>query len=320
MAVINSLMPVISTSKASITSTFSIEISARIESRKDNGDRWMKTYLIKKALNNNVLIATDVNGYEVVLIGRGIGFGKKSGESIIREEVEKLFVLNDPEEQEQYKQLISTLDEGTLKVLISATELIQEQANMPLNEHIHVALTDHLFFAVSRMRQGMAIRNPFLLETEALYPDEYKMAAEVTAMVNKELNVVLPEGEIGFIALHIHSALVNKNVRELARHSELIVRLVKMIEDQLDIVIDKKSIDYMRLIRHIRFTIERVLRGERIAEPKKITLLLKAEYPVCYNLAWKLIKIMQQTLQKEIYEAEAVYLTLHLQRIQAKKE
>ena len=81
----------------------------------------MKTYLIKKALNNNVLIATDVNGNEVVLIGRGIGFGKKSGESIIREEVEKLFVLNDPEEQEQYKQLISTLDEETLKVLISAT-------------------------------------------------------------------------------------------------------------------------------------------------------------------------------------------------------
>ncbi len=35
-------------------------------------------------------------------------------------------------------------------------------------------------------------------------------------------------------------------------------------------------------------------------------------------MAWKLIKVMQQTLQKEIYEAEAVYLRLHLQRIQAK--
>ena len=134
----------------------------------------MKTYMIKKTLNNNVLIATDVNGNEVVLIGRGIGFGKKSGESIIREEVQKLFVLNDPEEQEQYKQLISTLDEDTLKVLIAAVEIIQARAGMPLNEHIHVALTDHLFFAVSRMKRGMAIRNPFLLETKALYPDEIK--------------------------------------------------------------------------------------------------------------------------------------------------
>ena len=98
---------------------------------------------------------------------------------------------------------------------------------MPLNEHIHVALTDHLFFAVSRMRQGMAIETLFYSRPKALYPDEYKMAAEVTAMVNKELNVVLPEGEIGFIALHIHSALVNKNVRDVTRHSELIVRLSK---------------------------------------------------------------------------------------------
>ena len=191
---------------------------------------------------------------------------------------------------------------------------------MPLNEHIHVALTDHLVFAVSRMRRGMAIRNPFLLETKALYPDEYKIAAEVTAMVNKQLTVALPEGEIGLIALHIHSALVNKDVRDLTRHSELMVRLVKMIEEQLEVVIDKNSIDYMRLIRHLRFTIERVVRGERIAEPKKMTGLLKTEYPVCYNLAWKMIKVIQQTLQMEIYDAEAVYLTLHLQRIQSRVE
>ena len=280
----------------------------------------MKTYLIKKVLNNNVLIATDASGNEVILIGRGIGFGKKTGDPIIQEKVEKMFVLNDPEEQEQYKQLLSTLDEETLRVLISAVEIIQERADVPLNEHIHVALTDHLVFAVNRMRQGMAIRNPFLLETKALYPNEYKIAAEVTAMVNKKLTVALPEGEIGFIALHIHSALVNKNIRDLTRHSELIVLLLKMIEENLDVVIDKNSIDYMRLIRHLRFTIERVIRGERVAEPKKITLLLKSEYPICYNLAWRMIKVMQQELQKEIYDAEAVYLTLHLQRIQAKDE
>ncbi|WP_318617409.1 glucose PTS transporter transcription antiterminator GlcT [Sporosarcina sp. YIM B06819] len=280
----------------------------------------MENYLIHKALNNNVLIATNSSEHEVILIGRGIGFGAKAGESIQQEKIEKLFVLNDPDEQEQYKQLLSSIDEDTLKVLIAAVEMIQQRANQPLNEHIHVALTDHLVFAVSRMRRGLAIRNPFLLETKALYPEEYDIATEVTAMVNKQLTVALPEGEIGFITLHIHSALVNKNVRDVTRHSELIVQLVNMIEQQFSIEIDKGSIDYMRLIRHLRFAIERVVRGERVAEPKKITLLLKAEYPVCYNLAWKLIKVMQQALQKEVYEAEAVYLSLHLQRIQAKVE
>lgn len=278
----------------------------------------MKKFTISKVLNNNVLIAIDSNEDEVVLIGRGIGFNKKAGEPIDSETVEKLFVLNDPDEQAQYKELLKTIDEATLKVLISVVEMIQKRTHLPLNEHIHVALTDHLVFAVSRIRRGMAIRNPFLLETRALYPEEYKIAEEVTSMVNQQLTVALPEGEIGFIALHIHSALVNKNVQDVAKHSNLIVELIQMIEEQFDMTIDKSSIDYMRLIRHLHFTIERVVRGERVAEPKKITLLLKSEYPFCYNLAWKLIKIMQQTLKKDIYEAEAVYLTLHLQRIQAK--
>lgn len=45
----------------------------------------MEKYLIHKALNNNVLIATDSSGNEVILIGRGIGFGAKVGESIQQE-------------------------------------------------------------------------------------------------------------------------------------------------------------------------------------------------------------------------------------------
>lgn len=179
-------------------------------------------------------------------------------------------------------------------------------------------MTDHLAFAVSRIKKGIGIRNPFLLETKGLYPDEYAIATEVTEMINKHLTVALPEGEIGFIALHIHSALMNKNVRDLALHSDLIARLVIIIEEQFDVVINKSSIDYLRLIRHLRFTIERVVRDEEVAEPEKIAQLLKTEYPVCYNLAWKLIKVMQQTLKKHVYDAEAVYLTLHLQRIQTK--
>ncbi|WP_283248171.1 PRD domain-containing protein [Bacillus sp. FJAT-50079] len=278
----------------------------------------MEKFLVKKSLNNNVLIAADDGENEVVLIGRGIGFGKKAGDSIVKEKVEKLFVLKDPEEQKQYKELLFALDDETLKVIISAVEHIRMRVGAELNEHIHVALTDHLAFAVSRMKNGIGISNPFLLETRSLYPKEYEIASEVTKMINEQLAISLPEGEIGFIALHIHSAIVNKNVRNLARHTDLIVNLVKIIEEQLDIKIDKNSINYMRLIRHLRFTIERVVRGEEVAEPEKITQLLKTEYPICYNLAWKLIKIMQQALKKDVYQAEAVYLTLHLQRIQTK--
>ncbi|PPA69011.1 glucose PTS transporter transcription antiterminator GlcT [Jeotgalibacillus proteolyticus] len=275
-------------------------------------------YKITKILNNNVLIAQDELETEVVLIGKGIGFKRQVQASIKQSEIEKLFVLRNHSEQEQFKKLLPYVEDDLLKVIISSIELIRERTKTFLNEHIHVALTDHLVFAVNRLMRGMAISNPFLLETKALYPYEYEIAKEVVKLINDRAHIYLPEGEIGFIALHIHSAMMNRNVHEISSHSQMIGKLIQVIEQQFDVEIDRESIDYMRLVRHIRYTIERVIRGERVDEPEKIAKLLKEEYPLCYNLSWKLIKIMQQTLKKPVYEAEAVYLTMHLQRIQTK--
>ncbi|MGD6805092.1 glucose PTS transporter transcription antiterminator GlcT [Rossellomorea vietnamensis] len=273
---------------------------------------------VKKVLNNNVLIAKHESYDEVVLIGKGIGFTAKKGDRIENDIVEKMFVLKGQKEQEQYKMLLPYLEEDMLDTIISAIELIRNRTNSFLNEHIHVALTDHILFAMNRLMKGMAIRNPFLMETKALYPFEYEVAKDVITLLNEETNVELPEGEIGFIALHIHSAMMNKDLALVNRHSQLIGTLTSMIEETLQVHIDKESVPYMRLVRHLRYTIERVLRQERVQEPEKIALLLKEEYPLCYNLSWKLIKIMQQTLKKPVDDAEAVYLTMHLQRIQNK--
>jgi transcriptional antiterminator len=227
-------------------------------------------------------------------------------------------VLKNEKEQENYIKLLPFVESNLHEVFISAIELIKKRTNAELNEHIHVALTDHLMFAVSRLSKGLEMRNPFLIETKALYPFEYEIAKDVVRMIKEHTGLELPEGEVGFISLHIHSAVMNRNLSEVNQHSQLVTRLIDMIEEQLEIVIDKESIDYMRLVRHIRFTIERVHNGEKVEEPEKIANLLKEEYPVCYNLSWKLIKVMQQALKKTVFDAEAVYLTMHLQRLQKK--
>ncbi|MBL5792571.1 transcriptional antiterminator [Heyndrickxia sporothermodurans] len=278
----------------------------------------MEAFEVIKVLNNNVVIASNSKYEEVVLIGKGIGFNRKKGSSISKQEAEKLFVLKGEVEQIQYKKLLPFIDEDTLEVIISANELIRKRTEAYLDEHIHIALTDHILFAINRLMKGMAIKNPFNLETKVLYPDEYEIAREVVEMINDTTNIQLPEGEIGFIALHIHSAVTNKNLAEINQYSQLIAKLISTIEEQFGIKLNKDEVNYMRLVRHLRYTIDRVLSGEKVNEPEKITSFLKQEYPLCYNLAWKLIKIMQQTLKKPVFDAEAVYLTMHLQRIQNK--
>jgi transcriptional antiterminator len=281
------------------------------------GER-MARLQIEKVLNNNVLIADHPSYQEVVLIGKGIGFNRKHGDKIETDLAEKFFVLKNEKEQENYIKLLPLINNELQEVIISAIELIKNKTHSELNEHIHVALTDHLLFAITRMSQGMKITNPFLIETKALYRYEYEIASDVVELINEKTGVLLPVGEIGFIALHIHSAITNKTLSDVNQHSQLVSKLIELVEEQLGVKLDKEGIDYMRLVRHFRYAIERVIKEEQVEEPGKISDLLKEEYPVCYNLAWKLIKVMQHTLRKKVFDAEAVYLTMHLQRLQKK--
>lgn len=249
---------------------------------------------ISKVLNNNVAIAVHPSYGETVVIGKGVGFNRKKGDVLPEDLADKMFVLKSEKEQENYKKLLPNIDEQMQASIIETIQHINSRVPGSLNEHIHVGLTDHLLFALNRVQNGMEMKNPFLIETITLYPFEYEVAKEVIEIMKEKTGIGLPEGEIGFITLHIHSAVVNKELAEVNKFSQLVSHLVGIIEDQLDFKMDKESVDYIRLVRHLRFTIDRVLADEKIDEPQKIANLLKEEYPLCYNLAWKLIKIMQK--------------------------
>jgi transcriptional antiterminator len=279
------------------------------------------SYIVKKIVNNNVVIASrqPLND-EVVLVGKGIGFKKFRGESIDPSPVEKLFVLKNEKEQDQYKKLLPFIDEKTIGVMSDVIHFITNRLGNQLDEQILISLTDHISFALKRLKEGLEIKNPFLLETKTLYPEEYKTAADVVIIINESLQVNFPEGEIGFIALHIHSAISKRELTEVNQYSQLIHSMVDVIEHSLKTSIDRESIHYIRLVRHIRFMIDRIKAGEVVEVSKNLAKTLQVEYPLCYNLAWKLIKIMQKQLQLKVYDAEAIYLTLHLQRLSAKIE
>ncbi|MDC2867362.1 glucose PTS transporter transcription antiterminator GlcT [Bacillus sp. BP-3] len=270
---------------------------------------------IKKVLNNNVIIAAHPEHEEVVVIGKGIGFGKKAKEMLQVEQIEKMFVLTNEREREQYKLLVPHVSEKLIELMNDLMFYIQDRVETPLNEHIHIALTDHIAFAIKRLKQGFTVDNPFLVETKVLYPTEYKIAEEVVELINSRLNIHLPEGEIGFIALHIYSSVTNSELSSVNQNSKLIAHLVSLIETNLQIELDKESIHYLRLVRHLQYAIERVKNGEKVEESQSFADLLKAEFPECYNLAWKLVKVMQKQLQLPVYDAETIYLTMHLQRL-----
>lgn len=279
----------------------------------------MNSIQVAKVLNNNVIIANHPRHSEVVVIGKGIGFNRKVNDAISLSSVEKMFILTKPEEQEQYKQLVPQIDEKLIEVMNDII-LHASKSGKPLNEHIHIALTDHIAFAIKRQEQGLFIHNPFLYETKELYPEEYKMAEYARNAIKDKLGVDLGEEEVGFITLHFHGALTNQSISEVRKHSTLIADLVQTIEQQLEYQIPKDSLDYSRLLTHLRFAIERIRREADVEHASSLDVLLKREYPEMYTLAWKLTKVMENRLHKAVYPAEAGYLTIHLQRLLQRRD
>ena len=274
-----------------------------------------KELTVKKALNNNVVIAKDPVLDEVVLIGKGIGFNRKKGDTISLSDAEKTFALTDKKEMEQYQTLISHQDPALIEFLNDIIFYIESQMDHPLNEHIHVALTDYLSFAIKRADSKIQFNNPFLFEIKSLYPKEYQVAQEIVIKINHKLGIQFPEGETGFIALHIHSAITDRRVRDLNRHHRLIALMVELIEENLGVKINKGDVNYNRLLQHLHRAIDRINQDSRLGKEDNLKKVLKMTYPTCYNLAWKLVKVMQKQLNKPVNESEVLYLTIHLQRL-----
>ncbi|WP_099156885.1 glucose PTS transporter transcription antiterminator GlcT [Virgibacillus ndiopensis] len=271
--------------------------------------------IVQKVLNNNVVIAAHPTYKEVVLIGKGIGFDRKKGDLVPLDIADKTFLLKNEHEKEQYVNLLNYIDKEIIDFMNDVLFYIEERIGQDLNEHIHVALTDHITFAINRVHKNIHFSNPFLFEIESLYPKEYLVAKEVVEMLNTKFAITFPEGEIGFIALHIHSAVTNKSIKDINQHHKLITQLIQVIKDSLEITIEKGNVNYNRLIQHLHRTIERVHLDEKLGKQNNLANMLKKTYPLCYNLAWKLIKVMQKELNREVNETEALYLTIHLQRL-----
>ncbi|TYA12708.1 PRD domain-containing protein [Paenibacillus faecis] len=275
----------------------------------------MSSIQVAKALNNNVIIAHHPEHGEVVVIGKGIGFNRKTGDAIPLEAVEKMFILTSRYEQEQYKQLVPHVDEQLIEIIGEIVTYISRKTQTELNEHIHIALTDHLAFAIKRAEQDLAFHNPFLYETKEIYPVEYELAEYAIRLIHQNLGVDLGEDEIGFVALHINSAMTNRHISEVRGHTQLIADLVDVVESELKFTILRNTLDYSRLLTHLRFAIERIRRGEQVGEVEKLDGLLKQEYPVLYGVAEKLTLMMEQRLNQPVYRAEVSYLTMHLHRV-----
>ena len=277
-------------------------------------------YIVNKVLNNNVILAFDkIKKDEVVLVEKGIGFGKKKGQVIdlSKTGIKKIFLSFDESAKREYYELVNKLDGEVIGVSEEIIAIAEEKFGS-LNAHIHIALTDHISFCIERLKSGFEIGNPFIYEIKALYADEFRIGEKAAALIKDRLGVEIPESEIGFIALHIHAARQNKKVGETIKDTKLLMDLVNIIEKELSVNIHDTGLTYSRLINHLRASISRMEERKYIKNPLLDTI--KEQFNESYKIALKLGEYIEKTKKIYVSDDELGYLALHIERIKEVKK
>lgn len=65
---------------------------------------------VKKVLNNSLVLSVDEQGYECILMGKGIGFHLSTGSIIPKSKVEKTYILKNNSLNQKIIQLTENID------------------------------------------------------------------------------------------------------------------------------------------------------------------------------------------------------------------
>lgn len=274
--------------------------------------------IVLKVFNNNIILV-DSGKKEKILFAKGIGFGKKPGSVILKgTKIDKVFKIENDENIANLNEMISKVDEAFLAVCEEAIYDISKQVDTELNERIHIGLIDHLSFAVERLKNKEEIENPFLIETKTLYPREFALARHVASKVEEYSKIKIPEGEIGFISLHIHSALNDGKISNTIKNTNLSSLIIEYVEERLGINIDRNSLDYARFCTHIKFAIQRILNNSFVHND--LAKMIRKTYKESYSIAEEIGKIIERELKINVTEDEVAFLTIHIERFKVVKK
>lgn len=265
--------------------------------------------------NNVVMVQGGKKSKEYVIIGKGIGFAVKDSGVIDANDprLEKLFRLEDREEWSQYQILLEDIDPKVMKITDDIIADIAREFPGKLNDKIYLALPSHIQFTIFRLRGGMDIVNPFLEETRMTFPKEFEIAYKAAEKISAEFGMKIPEDEVGFLTYHVYSAVSNVPVGQLVKASNIVSELMDMIRNERNIMFEQGSMNHVRLMVHLRFSIERILQGSLIDNP--FVKHIKKEYKDEYKLAQKMGRIMQEKLGVDVPEEEICFLAMHLRRL-----
>lgn len=271
---------------------------------------------IEKILNNNVVQAMD-NDVEYIVMGKGLGFQKKVGETVDKEKIEKTFVLENPETEAEWTRVYVDLSDGEMQVFLNIITFSEAVLQTKFEPSFFIALADHLHYAIERSREGISLQNPLAWEIRKFYPREYEIGKQALRLIANDLEVELADDESASVALHFVNAQKDTGLHEKDRQlTQIVVGISEIVRLHFGCDLEEESFSYNRFITHLQYLAQRIVSG--VSGGKNDAFLyeqVKVNYPESFICTQKIVTYIKSSYAFELSLDEQVYLTIHIQRL-----
>lgn len=276
------------------------------------------TVVIKRVFNNNVAMVTSDDGSELIVIGRGLCFGRHAGDAIDEASVEKTYALQEGTSQDsrtidRLAHLLESIPTVNLVISEEIVQMLRRELNVDINDKILIALADHISLALERERKGVPCENPLLLEIQQFYRKEYALAGRALQIIKEYMGIQMSEEEQGFITLHIVNATMPQRSDRLIVSVQLVRDVLAIVSEHYATTLDVTSLPYERFVRHLQFFAQRAL--DPAAGQINGDALFRIDetaYPCAFSCAESIADHLASIYNVVVTDAEKSYLAYHI--------
>ena len=195
-------------------------------------------YRITKVLNHNTVLAVkDKSAREYLIVGKGVGFGKKITQSVEPTEEDSLYELTQTRDRGPAKDIVKSIEPEYLEIANTLLDNAEHEFGH-IDRSILFPMADHIAFAVKRMENKEQISNPLNDDIRVMFYREYKIAENIRHILKDKKQIDIIDDEIGYITLHIHTSLNNSKVSDAMEMAAAVRKCATFIEKKIGKHID----------------------------------------------------------------------------------
>ncbi len=271
---------------------------------------------IEKIINNNIISARDKGGVELIAMGRGIGYGKRQGNEVADDRIEKIFRLEHMDDKEHFKELLASIPLEYIRLSTDIISYAREVLEIELNQNVYLTLTDHISFALSRYSKKMDFNNALYDEVKIFYPLEYSVGRYALDLIEERTGCRLVEDEAASIALHIINGELNSAIGTTFVMIKMMREMMEIIEENVKIT-DERKYPRDRLISDLKQLANRLVCEQPISGHKddKLYQFVRENYRQEYMLITGINSYIEKEYQCSMTEEEKIYLALNIKRM-----